>query len=322
MYFENCPPFLSGYLRYLMAVKNRSESTIVSVYREIKEFLLFIKRRSTPPLSPEEETDFIQDMAAWTVAELTAEDLDEFVEYLDTTVHNSGPTISKKISGLKGFYDYLIRNQEELGITIGVNPAAGLKGVPYRGSQCRLLSAQEVKAVLRAVNGEAAVRDRAILLLMCTTGLRLNELVKLKHDDYDGDCLMANGRRLTLTEQCKSALDAYLTEFRDEIAQGLHDRTLFISRNYRRRLTPRGIQKALQKHFDAAGVKGTPKDLRFTAATELLSTAKNPHEQAILANYLGYRNPASLKQFALPQSRDNPTLIDGALDKTWLGDLK
>ncbi len=134
-----------------------------------------------------------------------------------------------------------------------------------------------------------AYRDKSILELLFSTGLRVSELVKLKKDDVnlkrDEFTVVGKGRKarvVFLSEQAKYFLKKYL-----DLRNDIHP-YLFVSHDKRTKkheiaknaskdtpdepLTPRSVQRLVQKHAREAGITKivTPHTLRHSYATDLL----------------------------------------------------
>lgn len=321
MTFKNCPPVLVSYFRYLEVVRNYSRNTVLAKQSDIRGFLQFLQARNLPSDHPVELSGvYVADMDTAVIAAVTADDVEEYVEYLLNTKVSERTIRERKLTSLRTFYDYLIRNREELGISIGANPVMdGTPGVTS-ADPARVLSYTELKHLLDSIDGQTAVRDTAIVLLLATTGITLSQLVSIRCEDYREDTLLVAGRTVYLTERCQEALNTYLQECRDPISDSIHDNAIFVSDNYRKRLTPRCVQKALQKHFDRAGIQATAKDLRHTAVVEILKTARNDCELAYIAGCLGYSDPKFLRQFTI-QKKNSADAPINMVEQTWLNDL-
>lgn len=143
-----------------------------------------------------------------------------------------------------------------------------------------LLSSEDLKRLLEAPNGDSLkeLRDKAILELFFSTGLRLSELCALQRDiDLTRDEISVRGkgekvRVVFISEDAKKAITAYLKKRTDM------DDALFASDTKRTRedgssrLTPRSIERMVKHYAAKAGImdKVTPHILRHSFATDLL----------------------------------------------------
>lgn len=143
-----------------------------------------------------------------------------------------------------------------------------------------LLTASDLKRLLSAPNGDSVkeLRDKAILELFFSTGLRLSELCALSRDiDLSRDEISVRGkgekvRVVFLSDDAKNAITAYLKKRTDM------DDALFVSESKRARgdgsirLTPRSIERMVKFYAAKAGImdKVTPHILRHSFATDLL----------------------------------------------------
>ena len=130
-------------------------------------------------------------------------------------------------------------------------------------------------------------RDKVILTLLYSTGLRISELVKLlKRDiDFDERTIRVRGKgdkdRIVLfDEHTKELLLAYLEEDKHK------SEYIFINKNGNP-LTPRYVQMMIKKYAEAAGIKKkvTPHVLRHSFATHLL---KNGVDIRVIQQLLGH----------------------------------
>ncbi len=121
----------------------------------------------------------------------------------------------------------------------------------------------------------AYLRDRAILELLFSTGLRVSELCSLNADlDLSRDELSVRGkgekvRVVFLSDAAKSAVRTYLKARKDM------EEALFVDGRASKphRITPRDIQRHLKSYVARAGITSvvTPHTLRHAFATDLLS---------------------------------------------------
>lgn len=168
-----------------------------------------------------------------------------------------------------------------------------------------LISYEELNRLLQApmtlVNGKKAdmkkiLRDKAILELFFSTGLRLSELCSIDRDlDLSKDEFSIRGkgekvRVVFLSDSAKTAIREYLKNRKDL------DEPLFIqySRNGGKgnRLTPRSVERIVKYYAIVAGIskKVTPHVIRHSFATDLLSNGADIRSVQMM---LGHANIAT-----------------------------
>ena len=156
-----------------------------------------------------------------------------------------------------------------------------------------LISIQELERLLKAPQGEglAALRDRAILELLFSTGLRVSELCALNRDlDLSKDELSVRGkgekvRVVFLSSEAKDAIRAYLKK-RADVEEALFV-NLGKAGKESARLTPRSIERMIASYAIAAGIgkKVTPHIIRHSFATDLLENGADLRSvQALLGH--------------------------------------
>lgn len=169
-----------------------------------------------------------------------------------------------------------------------------LAKVPERSLD--LITAAELKRLLLAPDTKTlkGKRDRAILELLFSTGLRISELCALSSDDIDlaRDEFSVRGkgdkiRVVFLSEAAKTTLRDYLDARRDL------DDALFVRYGLKAhlgvepRITPRAVQRLLKYYAAKAGItrKVTPHVIRHSFATDLLSNGADLRSvQALLGH--------------------------------------
>ncbi len=186
-------------------------------------------------------------------------------------------TIARKLASLRSFYAFGQREG-----WLRANPAKPLRSPRRARKLPRFLTGEEIARLLAAPQPGAAggLRDRAVLELMYSAGLRVQELVNL--DDADLDLQNATvrvrgkGRRERLGivgSHARAALEAWLAG-RPRPAPGAasaRSQPLFTNK-FGCRLSVRGIARLLDKHLATAGLAGraSPHTLRHSFATHLL----------------------------------------------------
>lgn len=185
----------------------------------------------------------------------------------------SGATVRRHLSSLRSFFRYLI----ERGV-VRSNPALDVRAPRQPQALPRTLSPDDVRTLVEAPHDDSAasLRDRAVLELFYSSGLRLAELQGLNVDALQGDLsevrVTGKGSRqrvVPVGRKAREALRAWL-RCRPELAPA-GEPALFVSRRGRR-LSRGAIQQRL-KHWArqaGLGVRVHPHRLRHSFATHLL----------------------------------------------------
>jgi len=166
------------------------------------------------------------------------------------------------------------------------------------------LTAEEVQMMLDEVEieDEKGLRDRAILELLFSGGLRVSELcsidrdrINLKKREFSIRGKGKKDRPIFISEDAAEALEAYLAGRLDR------EKPLFINmsasgRNQINRLTPRSVQRIVTKYADKAGITKhvSPHTLRHSFATDLLM---NGADLRSVQAMLGHSNISTTQRY-------------------------
>ncbi len=194
--------------------------------------------------------------------------------------HKARTTIARKISSLRSFYEFLVREHK-----IAQNPFAYVTLKKRPAPLPRFFYEKEMTALFQAAaaNPDAtlALRDSAILEVLYATGIRVSECCGLTLDDvdYSTQLMLIHGkgnkeRYVPFGNYAKRALQTYLTDCRAPLMtkyQQAHD-TIFIN-HYGRPITATGVEYVLNQVIDRSTLTGDihPHMLRHTFATHLLN---------------------------------------------------
>jgi integrase/recombinase XerC len=257
---------VADFLRHLGVERNDSPHTVKAYGRDVNDFALFL--------------DGFYGTTAWKWAGV---DRLAVRGYLAHAARRgwSKRSMARALSAIRSFYRFL-----NLHHGIEVNPARAaatpkldkrLPGYLDRAATERLFDLAESRAGAGTLQ---ARRNRAILELFYSTGMRLSELVGLGVEDVDlvSDQVLVRGkgkreRLLPVGRPAVSALRAYLPR-RDEAlrdARAPERRALFVSERGRR-LSARGVQQIVRGFLDAVseGREVSTHSLRHSFATHLL----------------------------------------------------
>jgi site-specific recombinase XerD len=258
---------------------------------------------------------FFKDMGITTVSDITETRVREFRLKLNRkpgakTKGQSGNTIKKVTQNyymiaLRSFLKYLRkRNIEALSPDTIELAKVGARDLD-------LISIDELNRLLKAVDGAdlKALRDRAMLELFFSTGLRLSELCSLNRDlDLARDEFSIRGkgekvRVVFLSDDAKGYIKRYLSARKDmeeamfvNIVKSGKKTEKQTKERFTGRLTPRSIERIVTHYAVKAGIskKVTPHVLRHAFATDLLSNGADIRSVQMM---LGHANIATTQVY-------------------------
>src|SRR5262245_6963067 len=201
-------------------------------------------------------------------------ELRRFASHLsDRGISTAG--VARTLAATRAFYAALVRAGE-----MSANPA-DLVATPKRDRKLpRVLSREEMQTLLDRipVRTPLEMRDRAMLELAYSCGLRAEEVVNLNVDapDFEGERLRIEGkgsktRLVPMGEPAQAALTRYLERGRPALVGRDGEKALLVSKSGRR-LHPSDVRRRLQRGVREAAIAGgvSPHALRQSFATHLL----------------------------------------------------
>lgn len=256
---------INDFKNYLELERNYSNNTSLSYVKDVTLFSDFIKK------------------------DLLLVDKKDIEKYI-RSLNKSSKTISHVISSLKSFYNYYMRMGN-----IKSNPTDEIDRPKIEKKIPEFLTLEEVSSLLNfEVNNEFEARNKAILELLYSSGLRISELTSLELSNIDLDeCLvrvMGKGskeRIVPLGDYAIDALKEYIYFYRPMLNKNnssyvfLNNRGGVLSRQF--------IFKVIKDECIKKGIRKnvSPHTLRHTFATHLL---KNGADLRIIQELLGHEN--------------------------------
>jgi len=268
---ESIKGYIKDFLEYLQLERNASPRTCANYNFYLLRFAKF-SHISTPK-------------------EITSEKVKKFRLWLNEQGNNKGEGLKKTtqnyhLIALRSFLKYLSRNDIE---TLAPEKITLAK---QEERQVSVLEEDELERFLEGPTAEksddiAAIRDKAILETLFSTGLRVSELAALRRDKLnlkkDEHTVRGKGKKLRLvffSNTARQWIARYLQK-RHDFSPALfvrHDRASSLGRSDEHdqkeaeSLTPRSIQRIVQFYARLAGItkRITPHTLRHTYATDLL----------------------------------------------------
>jgi integrase/recombinase XerD len=249
------------FLSYLRVERGLSQNTILAYGRDLKRFAGFLTKRHKDKIdavSREDIVDFLSSL---------------YKERLDSR------SVSRYLVSLRSFFKYAL--MEEL---VRADPTENLESPKIRQRLPTYLRVDEVERLLSAPNTETPVglRDRAMLEVLYSTGLRVSELLNLRLSDIDMrmGCVRCIGkgdkeRLVPIGRKAIAAVEEYLAKARPRFVRSgtpsPHHSVLFLTRSGRK-LSRITIWKIMHDYGVKLGLRGrlTPHKLRHSFATHLL----------------------------------------------------
>jgi site-specific recombinase XerD len=263
---EKSPLYLlkQQWLEYLEIEKGRSLKTVENYNRYLIRFL-----NQTGVEQPSDITDeIVRQYRLWLNRQPAGPRRQGQPEQLKKKTQNY------YLTALRGFLKYLARQD------ITTLPSERIELAKVAQRSLDLITSEELHRLRQAPTGGdlAALRDRALLELLFSTGLRVSELCSLPRDlDYAKGEFSVRGkgekvRVVFVSPAATAALKDYLqarTDMDDALFIQLSPAAL---KRESRRLTPRSVERIIRHHATKAGIskKMTPHVLRHAFATDLL----------------------------------------------------
>lgn len=246
---------INEFLHYLKTARQLSSHTLSNYRRDLEKFSAYcLQKNITDPTQAHSA-----DVRQW-VAQLHRGGL-------------AGPSLQRALSALRSFYKYRSRQGEKNNPALGIQAPKSAKKLP------KALDADNMQQLL-SIEGDdwLSIRDRAILELFYSSGLRLSELVDLNLQDIDLPqaliTVTGKGRKtrtLPIGSFAVKAIKDWLS-VREEVNPA--DGAVFLSKQGRR-LGQRSIQLRLKKYSLQQGVNQSvhPHMLRHSFASHMLESS-------------------------------------------------
>ena len=245
---------LKDYLTYLKIERNYSDKTLSSYKKDIDEFLYYLKINHKDLFS------------------IKYSDINPYLKILDNK-KNTNSTISRKISSLRGFYKYLLREKK-----IDSNPFL-LVSLPKKDKKLpRFFYYNELELLFDVPDLKTPLgqRDRLILEMLYATGVRVSELVNIRIDDISKReiRILGKGNKERIVRYgsfAEDILDLYLKDGYKKL--NINNSLKLFLNNRGTPLTTRGVKYILDSIINKTSIdkKISPHMLRHTFATHLLN---------------------------------------------------
>lgn len=231
-------------------------------------------------------------------SKLTIQDICNYVEFLRVSRANGNATINKAVVIIKSFYRCAVSYEF---ISPQEDPTRHLpkmkRPLEIAGDT---LSVAEMNKLANAPDHRTVVgiRDRAMLLLLCTTGIRASECegIRIKDVDYARNQVRVNGkggheRKVNLNDEASAALKNYL-----ECRPGAQRESFLFRVRTGNRLTRYRIYERVQYYLRRARIfkQISPHRLRHSFATNMIKAGTNI---VVLKELLGHVSLTSTMRY-------------------------
>jgi integrase/recombinase XerC len=252
------------YLRYLYAVRGISERTLLAYGKDLENFALFCGKAGKDPAGAE-STDvqgFIAGLGALGIAPVS---------------------VNRALSSIRGFYRWLLRcNRRAVDPTVSLRNLKTPKTLPVFLWEAEMADFAELPEAARIL---WPARDKALILVMYSAGLRISETAALTVNslerDLGGARVIGKGdkeRYIFFSAEAREALRLWLPARRMRIKaagskEGLPTDRLFINRNGGALSIP-GLRWIITKYAEKSGLQKNvhPHALRHSFATHLVNS--------------------------------------------------
>lgn len=245
------------FLKYLCLAKGVSEHTLRGYRIDLESFAFMTKEKEIP----------------LTLDAISKRCVRRYLAHLNET-GVSTRTVLRRLSALRSFFRFAMR--EKLCLE---NPMEEIES-PKKGKRLPVSITYSMVELLFSqpdISEYTGFRDRVIMELFYSSGLRLSELVGLSRKDFDRRQLIINiygkgkkQRQAPITETAANWLIRYL-EHPERAALEKDSRAIFLNR-WGNRLTARSVDRNFSIYLKASGLSEriTPHTIRHTIATHWL----------------------------------------------------
>ncbi len=247
---------LDGYLRHLTHERRLSAHTAKNYRRDIEALLRLAADRAP--------------------GELTAHDIRRGIAQLHGRGLD-GRSLARMLSAWRGFYHYLARDHG-----CAQNPCIGIRAPKSAKRLPHALSPDEARQLVELEDGDPlAVRDRAILELFYSSGLRLSELTGLAPEDINfSDATVrvtGKGNKTRIVPVGSHAVQALQAWLAQRAAMPEADAQALFVNPKGRRLGPRAVQLCVRQRAQQQGVAARvhPHMLRHSFASHVLQSSSD-----------------------------------------------
>ena len=268
------------FYNYLKYQKNYSDYTVDNYVRDINEYIEFLE-------SNKFKYDYV--------------DYDICIKYLNflSCKKLSKSSISRKLSSIRTFYKYLVLNEK-----VNTNPFILVSSPKKEKRIPKFINYKNIDELFNVIDlkTEEGQRQKVILDVLYSCGIRVSELVniKLKDIDFNDRTILIFGkgskeRIVRFGEMAFDSLNLYINDGRNKLLKEIKSDYLIVGEK-KEKLTTRRIQQIVDDLVNKTSIKLniTPHMFRHTFATHLLD---NGCELLAVQELLGHESLTSTEVY-------------------------
>ncbi len=287
---------INEFLDYLQHVKQSSANTVMAYRNDLSQFADFLG--TSMPVE-----------ASW--QDVKPEHIDSYVTKL-TSGNYTPSTSARKIAAMKTLFHWLSQDHGDKPRYVNDDPTMHLRSPKVQKRAPRLLTEEEVNKLFEAAGKmppPRSLRDRALLEVIYSTGMRVSEAISLKLGDIDFEaCTVRCAGRGTrqrvapLTVNALTSLREYLDHARADMMGSATSDFVFLN-PLGTKLTRQAVWQLTRQYAQQAGIEGelTPHTLRHSRAAHMLNSGEDIKR---VQEWLGHANLATTQMYR-PRTNTN-----------------
>ena len=265
---------IDRFIRYLDLQRGASAHTLRAYRKDLEDFSDYVKKRA-------EDVEMI-DVRAFVARQIKD--------------GRSKTTAGRRLAAVRSFLKYLYREGY-----IRENPAKLVNTPKSQRPLPQFLSVDDIFSLVQQPKsiGFLQTRDRAILELLYSSGLRVSEIVGLNMEDLNTReglvKVMGKGKKERILPVGSKAVDAIKSYLVEKILLKRKDKALFLN-NRGRPLSVRGVRRIVVKYAKMIGIGGRigPHTLRHTFASHLLQAGA---DLRVIQELLGHASLSTTQKY-------------------------
>lgn len=250
--------YLNKYTDYLTYERNLSKNTVYNYSLDLNQFLSYVKKD---------------------IHEIETEDILAFIKYLRAEKNYSVTTTNRKLSSIKSFFNYLVRER-----IIPTSPAAQVECGKTEYRLPVVFSNDDVNNFINSIDNE---RDKLLVELLYATAARRSEICRLKMSDVDFERGLIRLKGKGNKERLVPVYPELLSKIKSLCS---NNQWLFPSRKGGH-ITTRAVNHIINKYRDKAGLNhATPHKFRHSCLSALFEGGA---DLKVIQDIAGHSSPAT-----------------------------